>query len=107
MAGTTGYLGSGADRLRDASKCGSLGSARRAGAGDIGQGVNLGKASAWAGGSRGPSEPTEKGEVGSGEAELSPEVENNSKAKGLSSGHSHLSILLGENPLYWALGNHH
>lgn len=60
MAGTTGYLESGADRLRDASKCGSLGSARRAGAGDISQGVDLGKGSAWAGGSRDPLETTEK-----------------------------------------------
>lgn len=44
-------------------------------------GVNLGKASAWAGGSRGPSEPTEKGGVGSGEAELSPEVDRTTTAK--------------------------
>lgn len=44
MAGTTGYLES----------------AQRAGAGDIGQGVDLGKASA--GGSRGPSETTEERE---------------------------------------------
>lgn len=61
MAGTTGYLESEANRHRDASKCRSLGSARRAGAGDISQGVDLGKASAWAGGSRDPLETTEKG----------------------------------------------
>lgn len=105
MAGTTGYLESGADRLRDASKCRNLGSARRAGAGGISQGVDLGKASA--GGSRGPSETTEKGSGQWRSRTLLRGCQNNrGKAKGSSSGHSHLGILLGENPLYRVLGNH-
>lgn len=90
MAGTTGYLES----------------AQRAGAGDIGHGVDLGKASA--GGSRGPSETTENGSGQWRSRALPRGCQNHhGRAKGLSSGHSHLGILLGENPLYLALGNHH
>lgn len=62
MAGTTGYLES----------------AQRAGVGDIGQGVDLGKASA--GGFRGPSETTEKGS-GQWRSRALPRGRQNNRAK--------------------------
>lgn len=68
-------------------------------------GGGLGESKCWR--VQRPLETTEKGSGQWRSRALPRGCQNNhGKAKGLSSGHSHLSILLGENPLYRALGNH-